>query len=420
MQPANRPVQGQTEELVQPATQQAADGQPQPWEQQPGEPNLWFSRFQLYLELGLTRTLQKAYRRCAAQRDRPSPSVAGHPNPHWCDAARRWQWRARAQVWDLHQRELFALTECNLRLAQRERRVAIIEDYLERACTAIDSAHIDDLDQDLARQLFPQLRVFLRDLLAAERQEFARDPFGLDSAVGEDGALAITADDLRAAQRQMEREDAAQRARLSQPQTQPPQPQTLTPDAPPAPFSPPAASRRSAPGGRMLFVCADPQHAPLLDLGALRDLRSATGLQFNRLLHPIRRKFAAHLHRERSLGHPVELLQLALPSSPAGVAFDDILADGGWLRPRLAGIQLLLLTCWSGSHDGGWLPAVPFVVTLDERMGKEDAAAFCRAFWRQIGWGQEPGAALEETLSQCSPRVNQSVMRWKSEPECAE
>ena len=73
-----------------------------------------------------------------------------------------------------------------------------MEDYLDEVCEVLDSAHMGDVDEKQARAWLPQMRVFLRDLLVAERQEFERPDYERDDPLA---SLQITADDLRAAQR---------------------------------------------------------------------------------------------------------------------------------------------------------------------------------------------------------------------------
>ena len=83
-----------------------------------------------------------------------------------------------------------------------------MEDYLDAVCEVLDTANMTAADEQLARDWLPQMRVFLRDLLVAERQEFERGDYEKDDP---DSSLVITADDLRAAQRAL-RVASAQRA----------------------------------------------------------------------------------------------------------------------------------------------------------------------------------------------------------------
>ena len=93
------------------------------------------------------------------------------------------------------------LSERNTRVALHSRRVERMEDYLDTVCEVLDAANMTAADEQLARAWLPQMRVFLRDLLVAERQEFERGDYERNDP---DNSLVITADDLRAAQRAFE------------------------------------------------------------------------------------------------------------------------------------------------------------------------------------------------------------------------
>ena len=128
------------------------------WDQLPGEPDKWYGRFQIYLDLGVTRTLTAAAR-CGSD---PKPGQSGLTG-RWSYYFNRYHWRERARAWDMRQRELLALSERNTRVALRIRRIERMEDYLDEVCEVLDSAHMTDVDEKQARAWLPQMRVFLRD-----------------------------------------------------------------------------------------------------------------------------------------------------------------------------------------------------------------------------------------------------------------
>lgn len=83
----------------------------QPWDQQPGEPALWFGRFIVYLKLK-NRSINEAFRLGARkntrrkksakvsksqQRARGREAVASR---RWLDMAREWKWEERAIIYD--------------------------------------------------------------------------------------------------------------------------------------------------------------------------------------------------------------------------------------------------------------------------------------------------------------------------------
>jgi predicted Fe-S protein YdhL (DUF1289 family) len=75
--------------------------EPDSWEQQLGEPNRWFARFESFRLAGPSRSLlgsvnaDRLVRGCHRSRSVPQA---------WAKNAKRWQWRERAQVWDHAQR----------------------------------------------------------------------------------------------------------------------------------------------------------------------------------------------------------------------------------------------------------------------------------------------------------------------------
>ena len=370
--------------------QVAGAGADKVWDQWPGEPELWYGRFQGYLALGPTRSVSATARALPAAPGRQRHSSDGR----WSRIARQWFWRERAHAWDVHQRELLAFSERNRRLALRYRRIELIEDQLDVVCELLDTANLPAVDEQQARAWLPQLRVFLLDLLVAERKEFERGDYERDDPANH---LTITADDLRAAQRAYE-------AQAAPGQNERPELARL-----PRCLAKPALSY--LPVGRTLLVCNSSAGSLVLDQAALCAVRSATGLKFMRVLDVTQRKFADTLRRERGLGRPVELLHVALRATPAGIEFVDGPAEGSWLCQRLAGVRILLLANWEGDGGGDWLGDVPHVVTLRAGISPEDAAVFVQRFWHNIGSGLEPGPALEEALAHC-PAAGAYVVRY--------
>jgi hypothetical protein len=355
----------------------------QPWDQMPDEPDLWYGRFQIYLQLGPARTLKAAFQQLSGA----AGAATRTPTPSWSLRANQLRWRQRAHAWDAWQRNLLALSERNLRQGLRHRRIDVMEDTLEAIRAALDSANIAEAGQELAREWLPQLRVFLRDMLVAERQEFEHGDFESDDPAC---AVAITADDLRAAQRALETQQQAPAA--------------------PGSFAPAAISRRKYVDYTFL-VCVAEESGLALDLAALRAVRTATGLKFQRLLNPTRRKFSEALRRQRCFGHPIEYIHFAVHTSAAGIEFVDGPVDGAWLSERLEGVRVVLLACCASETIGDWLGVVPHVITLAEDIAHEDAATLTQHFWRNIGLGHEPAEALDEALTHCPPAVSEYVVR---------
>ncbi len=355
------------------------DAPPPPWEQQPGEPDLWYERFKAYLHLGPGRSLARALQGMPLKPHRGQRRYNGE----WAQQAATWLWSERARAWDQHQRE--ALNEYELWRGLRQRRIALIEDALETTRTMLAAAKLHEADQETARAWLPQARILLRDMLAAERREFEH-PFTREEAAA---AFTITADDLRAAQRALEAEQGhAAQAQAS------------------------AANKRARRNSDCTFlVCTGADPDLLLDLAALRGVRTATGLRFRRLINPTAAKLSKALARQRSLGDPFEYLHMAVHSSAAGLMLQDGPVDGAWLSERLEGVRVLLLASCASDGIGDWLEVVPYVVSVSEEISHADAAVLARHFWQGIGSGEEPGAALDHALERCMPAVGEYVVR---------
>lgn len=82
-----------------------------------------------------------------------------------------------------------------------------------------------------------------------------------------------------------------------------------------------------------------------------------------------------------------------------------------WLCPPAQRVRVLLLASCEDDRIADWLGVVPYVISLSDELPTEDAAALAQHFWRGIGLGKEPGAALDEALAQCPPAVGECVVR---------
>lgn len=176
----------------------------EPWDQQPGEPALWYARFEEYRQIGPHRTHRTAYRRCAQREG----LVGKSPDKGWYAQARRWQWAERAAAWDEAQRERLRREDGERRFDARELRLAMIRDLMDMVFAVMKIADLPAMDTDEARRLLPTLRGLFRDLISAERLEL-----GLPVAQGDEGGPPLlNADDLVTAQRQLAAWQAGQAA----------------------------------------------------------------------------------------------------------------------------------------------------------------------------------------------------------------
>jgi hypothetical protein len=80
-----------------------------PWNQWPGESDLWYIRFLLYRELGPNRTLKDAATKSLG---RPVNCLSGA----WTEASSQWSWVERAQAFDEHCTLQIAETAASFRL----------------------------------------------------------------------------------------------------------------------------------------------------------------------------------------------------------------------------------------------------------------------------------------------------------------
>jgi len=177
---------------------------------------LWFARFELYRGLGTGRTIEDAWKQDKAQQSRPSNSK--RPHNRWYEVAQQWEWRVRAEAWDVEQiriqREALAQEaqerrqrEAAEREEAREQRRALLKGFLGRLSEALvnfpDTAKLDELTK-ATKMVVGELRAEYNDLPiqrfgfmdendidAAIEQEFDRL---LQGASGVEG-LAVSGED---------------------------------------------------------------------------------------------------------------------------------------------------------------------------------------------------------------------------------
>jgi hypothetical protein len=109
----------------------------EPWDQLPGEPDLWFGRFFIFQNLPPDeRSMLAVYNRVGRKRTRPG--TPAHAVPHrWRFATRQWRWVERAAAWDRAQRDRTRIEYEADREAARAERIAILRAGLQRLEDAI-------------------------------------------------------------------------------------------------------------------------------------------------------------------------------------------------------------------------------------------------------------------------------------------
>ncbi len=169
----------------------------------------WYGRFVIFRDMGPGRSLTGCVQIYYARRHKPAHPV----NVTWCENARVWKWRERALAWDQYQRDLMTLVEANRKAAARERRTAVINENIDTAREMIRAADLENLSKEEARALFPEARRYLKDMIEADRKEYDKNLYDVDAEAGGAEPLRITADDLRAAQREWEKREAEEAAK---------------------------------------------------------------------------------------------------------------------------------------------------------------------------------------------------------------
>jgi hypothetical protein len=368
----------------------ADEVQRKPWDQWEGEPSNWYGRFVIFRDLGPGRSLAACSRTYCQQRNKPL-----HPtNVAWSEAARVWKWRERALAWDTHERNALTLVEANRKAAARERRSVVINEGMDIAREMIRAADLENLSVEEARALFPESRKYLKDMIEADRKEWDKNLYDVEV---EENQVLITADDLRAAQRELEKQEAERGF--------------------PGEWEPDLRWKAKAATGTVGRLQKARSEKRLIIVPHLDYTRAnlpavhAEGLTCRHVLAATRTSFARTLHRECSLGHPTQLLQVDLRSSALGIEFATNLADGYWLRERLGAVKVLVLGCYAGEQAADWFAGIGCVVTLREEMPPCEAQRFKDTFWAAIGHGEEAKAAVLNALGQCEPALAGCV-RW--------
>jgi hypothetical protein len=166
---------------------------------------VWYTRFAEYLRLGPTRTMQRVRDRLCEEQGKVSYKCGGH----WSRVAQEWRWQERARAWDIEQAQQYVAQERTTAIALHVRRLELYEDALEMCMEALRAAHLEEMTQEEARKVWPQMGRWLVKLLREERIEcesFAK--------YDETPTLTITADDLAQAQRVLEARLAEERGKL--------------------------------------------------------------------------------------------------------------------------------------------------------------------------------------------------------------
>ena len=152
-----------TNEMTDETSEMTDKTAPKPWEQQPGEPPKWYSRFGIYLGLGPTRTPTAAYRVWTSGDSKLSRTASKR--------AKEWRWEERAIAWDKAGREEKAAFESAREAEARERNLHLNTKIFEAVSSVFDAADLFNLSKEEARAYLPSLRGFLRTASELQRRE---------------------------------------------------------------------------------------------------------------------------------------------------------------------------------------------------------------------------------------------------------
>jgi hypothetical protein len=382
---------------------EAAQQEPPLWAQRPGEPSLWYDRFLGYCMLGVERSVERTYRIHAALAGK---TPRAQPPREWQRAAQRWRWIERAAAWDGAEQPAAEEPERVRQLRARTRRRSLIDRLIAQTAAALEAAHLDEVETDQLRRMVPTLRQLLRDLLSAERAEYARESRSPQPLPGEENSGAPLSDaEIERVRAGLETFHRHRRAGSEG-------------------WAPGGSDAAGAAGGKAgsaaggaaqhpqkVFVCVGDDPALAYDVSKLRAARRETGLALEVLAPCTMADLAGTLRREQANGHPVRWLHLACHAGPDGVAFADGLADGAWLSAQLQGVEVLLLAACRGNQVGDWLAVVPYTISCRDEIAHGDAGQLAYAFWSGLGRGESPAAALDGALRRCPPHVAEMVVR---------
>lgn len=151
------------------------------WDRQPGEPILWYERFEEFRLMGAKRSVFAVYvryRRLKAgdPKLKVKPTIPGA----WTRARREWRWDERAAAWDKLESERRREEAEEERLRHREIRRAMTTNALNKVYAGLDHLKPEDLKWG---EFIGALRALLHDL----RDEYDDHPANRHQITGGDG-----------------------------------------------------------------------------------------------------------------------------------------------------------------------------------------------------------------------------------------
>jgi len=142
-----------------------------PWDRLAREPIRWYARFEQYFRpLGPNRTLLGAYNAWrTVERERPPTNTVAQA---WSKAAKEWEWRLRAELWDAQELSLLRQEEAELRQEWRDRRRDVLVVFISKLVDSMDAFTPDEENPPSLGQLTQAFRAVMDQV----RTEFADEP----------------------------------------------------------------------------------------------------------------------------------------------------------------------------------------------------------------------------------------------------
>lgn len=196
------------------------DKQQQAWRRQPGEPQLWFTRFKYYLDMGKTRSINGVYE---FLRDGPEKGRINQKKAPatFYEIPNRWNWKQRAAAYDDWNDDQAAkaakaasdaeiAAEKTARIDAQKLRRDIIAELMTTTRATIGLAEMENWDTNTARRRFPDLIRFMEILLKAHRMEFGEpitEAITTTTTTTTSSERPVNADDMAAALQALKEKD---------------------------------------------------------------------------------------------------------------------------------------------------------------------------------------------------------------------
>ena len=138
------------------------------WERQEGEPNNWYSRFVLFLQMGPSRSLLGAVNIEKAQK---SQEKLNYVSQAWREAAKQWNWRERAESWDEYRRkQVFVMGNAYdvTRVEKLAKYSERLEGEIDKMLTSLENKKLEDIKKPWFNQFLYEKYLQSLEALAAE------------------------------------------------------------------------------------------------------------------------------------------------------------------------------------------------------------------------------------------------------------